>query len=82
MVQERVSHELTAEFQERIRQLSQQSAELREDNQLKARKLRALGEQIEQLDKNSGAYREELERVKGTLYVLEEQTAVANQHAE
>jgi transcriptional regulator with GAF, ATPase, and Fis domain len=80
VAQERISHELTAEFQERIRQLSQQSEQLREDNQLKARKLRALGDQIEQLDKNSGAYREELERVKGTLFVLEEQTVKANEN--
>jgi len=79
-IQERASHALTAEFQERIRQLSQQSEQLREDNQFKARKLRALSEQIEQLDKNSGAYREELERVKGTLYLLEEQTAKANEN--
>ena len=79
-VHERASHELTADFQDRIRQLSQQSEELREDNQLKTRKVRALTDQIEQLDKHSGAYREELERVKSTLFVLEEQTALANQN--
>ena len=77
--QERNGHALTAEFQDRIRQLSQQSEQLREDNQLKTRKLRALTEQIEQLDQNSGAYREELERVKAALYALEEQSAKANE---
>ena len=69
-----------AEFQERIRQLSVQSEELREDNQLKARKVEALTHQIEQLDKNSSEYRHELDRVKGTLFALEEQSAAATQH--
>ncbi len=78
--EERDARSAAAEFQDRIRELSAQSEELRRDNQLKARKLEVLTDQIEQLDKNSGQYREELERVKGTLFSLEEQSAVATQH--
>ena len=77
---ERTMHAAAADFQERIRQLNVQSDELREDNQIKARKLEALTQQIEQLDKNSSEYRHELDRVKGTLFALEEQSAAATQH--
>jgi putative methionine-R-sulfoxide reductase with GAF domain len=68
------------EFQDRIQQLSQQSQLLREDNQAKTQRLEVLTLQIEQLDKNSGEYCHELDRVKGTVYALEEQSAAATQH--
>ena len=69
-----------AEFQDRIRQLNLQSKELQEENSVKARKLESLSGQIELLDKDSGQYRQELERVKRTLHALEEQSAAATQH--
>jgi transcriptional regulator with GAF, ATPase, and Fis domain len=77
---ERNARAAAAEFQQRIRELSVQSEELREDNQIKARKLESLTGQIEQLDKHSGEYRQELDRVKGMLFALEEQSASATQH--
>jgi signal transduction protein with GAF and PtsI domain len=77
---DRTMSQAAAEFQERIRQLNVQSEELREDNQIKARKVEALTQQIEQLDKNSSEYRHELDRVKNTLFALEEQSAAATQH--
>src|SRR5262249_34527303 len=56
-----------ADFQERIHRLNAHANELEEDNKAKARKLAALTGEIEQLDKNSDRYRQELERVKGTI---------------
>jgi len=70
----------TAEFQDRIRRLNQQTEELEEDNRVKAEKLVALSQEIELLDKNSSEYRQELERVKVALFALEEQTEAATQH--
>ncbi len=69
-----------AEFQERLQRLNLHTQELEEDNRDKARKLEALAGEIELLDKNSTQYKQELERVKSTLFALEEQTAAATHH--
>lgn len=69
-----------AEFQDRIRRLDAHSQKLEEDNRSKAEQLESLAEEIEQLDKSSTQYQQELERVKAVLYALEEQSAAATQH--
>ncbi len=77
---ERTARDAAAEFQERIRRLNAQTEELEQDNRAKTRKLQALAREIETLDKNSFEYKQELERVKGALLALEEQSAAATQH--
>jgi hypothetical protein len=74
------SRTATEEFQTQIRLLTQQSEELRKDNQLKARRLAVLNEQLEQMDQHSGEHQQELERVKAALFSLEEQSALATQN--
>jgi signal transduction protein with GAF and PtsI domain len=75
------SHQTAArEFQEHIRQLSTKAASLEEENRDKSRRLEELAAEIENLDKHSSHYRNELERVKGQLFALEEQSAAATQH--
>jgi transcriptional regulator with GAF, ATPase, and Fis domain len=69
-----------AEFQEKIRELTDQAVELEQDNKHKSQKLEKLALEIETLDKNSSEYKGELERVKGTIMALEEQSSVATQH--
>jgi signal transduction protein with GAF and PtsI domain len=76
---ERSTRLAAAEFQDRIHRLNQQTEELTQENQAKAAQLQALGAEIELLDKNSSAYRQELDRVKNQLYSLEEQSAIATQ---
>jgi hypothetical protein len=78
--EEHALRDAAAEFQDRIRQLNHESKELQEENTVKTRKLESLSGQIEMLDKDSSQYRLELERVKGALYALEEQSAAATQH--
>ena len=68
-----------ADFQDRIHRLNTQTSELEEDNKAKARKVEALTREIELLDKNSTQYKTELERVKGTIFALEEQSAAATE---
>jgi GAF domain-containing protein len=68
-----------ADFQDRIHRLNTQTTELEEDNKTKARRLDALTKEIELLDKNSTQYKNELERVKGTIIALEEQSAAATE---
>ena len=68
-----------AEFHDRIHRLNSQTTELEEDNKAKARRLEALTKEIELLDKNSTQYKTELERVKGTITALEEQSAAATE---
>ncbi|NOT33702.1 MAG: GAF domain-containing protein [Candidatus Eisenbacteria bacterium] len=70
----------TAMFQERIRRLNAETASLVQDNKAKADKLASLSQEIEQLDKSSGAYRRELDKVKHKLVALEEQSTQAAQH--
>ena len=74
-----VARAAAADFQERIHRLNTQTTELEADNQSKARKLEALSKEIELLDTNSTQYRTELERVKGTITALEEQSAAATE---
>jgi transcriptional regulator with GAF, ATPase, and Fis domain len=71
---------VAAEFQDRIQRLSARGEELEAENQTKARQLEALAVEIEQLDKNSTQYQQELDRVKQALYALEEQAGAATQH--
>ncbi len=68
------------EFQERVHRLSLQTRELEEDNKAKTERLETLGRELEAIDRNSSEYRQELERVKGTILALEEQTMMATQH--
>jgi transcriptional regulator with GAF, ATPase, and Fis domain len=77
---ERTIRAAAMEFQDRIRRLNAETAELTEANQAKARKLETLAQEIELLDKSSSQYKQELERVKSQLYALEEQAAAATQH--
>jgi GAF domain-containing protein len=77
---ERSARAAASEFQERIRRLNIETAELAEENQAKTAKLQALASEIEQLDKSSNEYKVELEEVKGQLFALEEQSASATQH--
>jgi putative methionine-R-sulfoxide reductase with GAF domain len=69
-----------AEFTERIERLDQHRRELEADNHAKSQKLESLSGEIELLDKNSTQYKQELERVKLTLFALEEQTTAATIH--
>lgn len=72
--------EAAADFQQRIRRLNAHTEELEQDNRTKAERLAALAREIESLDKSSTRYRVELERVKGALSALEEQSQAATQH--
>jgi len=69
-----------AEFHDRIQRLSAHTEQLEHDNRTKAQQLEALAGEIEQLDKNSTEYKQELGRVKEALFALEEQSAAATQH--
>jgi putative methionine-R-sulfoxide reductase with GAF domain len=69
-----------AEFHDRIRKLHARSEELEAENRTKNQQLEALAQEIEQLDKHSTQYQQELERVKTALFALEEQSAAATQH--
>lgn len=69
-----------AEFQEKLQKLNAHAAELEQDNKSKARQVEMLASEIEQLDKHSTRYQQELSRVKSTLEALEEQSAAATQH--
>jgi transcriptional regulator with GAF, ATPase, and Fis domain len=68
-----------AEFRERIEQLSIHARELEEDNESKAGRLRTLSNQVEHLDQDSTEYRDELDRVKQALTVMEAQTSKATE---
>jgi transcriptional regulator with GAF, ATPase, and Fis domain len=69
-----------ADFQERIRRLNTQTAELAGENHAKAERLQALTHEIELLDRNSSEYKQELARVKDQLRALEEQSSAATHH--
>jgi len=75
--QDKTARVAAAEFQDRIRRLSAQADELEADNRLKAERLVSLSNEIENLDRSSSGYREELQRVKEQLFALEEQTMQA-----
>ncbi|HEY6866662.1 MAG TPA: GAF domain-containing protein, partial [Candidatus Eisenbacteria bacterium] len=72
-------HAAAAEFQQHLERLSTQTSELEEDNRAKAERVEALTREIELLDRNSGQYRAELERVKTMLVALEQQSAIATE---
>jgi len=78
--EDRAARTAAADFQDRIRRLNVETAELTEDNRAKSAKLQALATELERLDRNSSAYKQELERVKGQLGALEEQSATTTQH--
>ena len=69
--------EAAAEFQQRLQRLDAHASALALENQDKTARVEALSREIEQLDKHSTAYQQELGRVKGQLVALEEQTAEA-----
>lgn len=77
---ERQARAAAEEFQDRIRRLTTQTSELEAENRAKASRLLALTDEIESLDKSSSEYRAELDRVKGQLGALEEQSSAATQH--
>jgi putative methionine-R-sulfoxide reductase with GAF domain len=78
--EERAMRNAASEFQDRIRHLRQHTAELEQENREKAARLESLTHEIEQLDRSSNGYRDELARVKGMLRALEEQSAEATDH--
>jgi putative methionine-R-sulfoxide reductase with GAF domain len=69
-----------SDFQERIRRLNAEAAELTETNRLKADQVEALTREVEALDRDSNEYKHELERVKEQLLALEEQSSAASDH--
>ena len=70
----------TSGIQDRIRKLTAETHSLEEDNREKSERLAALSKELAQLDQSSSNYRKELERVKGTITMLEEQTMLATEH--
>ena len=77
---ERDALEAARRFQQQMQVMTERAAELERDNADKARRVEALGLEIESLDKNSSQYRLELDRVKGELGALEAQSALATEH--
>jgi len=71
---------VAADFQDKIRRLNAETAELTEENRDKDRQLQALSQEIELLDKKSDRYKQELAQVKHQLYALEEQSSAATEH--
>ena len=63
-----------------VEMLDAHSTQLGEDNHAKAEALEALAAQIDLLDKSSGGYKGELERVKVALTALEDQSETATEH--
>ena len=80
VVEERAARAAAAEFQDKIRKLNAETVELTEENRSKNAKLQALAAELHNLDRNSTATREELDRVKSQLGALEVQSAAATQH--
>lgn len=68
------------DFQQKLQSLDVHASALAHENQAKAARVDALTRELEQLDRNSTASREELIRVKSQLTALEVQTAEATQH--
>jgi GAF domain-containing protein len=68
------------ETQVYLRMLHQHTAQLEQENRAKSDSLQALATEIENLDKNSSTYRQELERVQEAVSALEEQTTAATVH--
>ena len=66
-------------FQAQMQQMSERAKELELENAEKSKRMEVLGREIESLDKNSGRYQQELERVKTELVALESQSAAATE---
>ncbi|TMQ71731.1 MAG: GAF domain-containing protein [Candidatus Eisenbacteria bacterium] len=73
-------HAAASEFQDKIRALHVETSDLAEQNRLKTGRLESLQRELEALDRNSSEYQQELERVKGQLFALEEQSTAAAEH--
>lgn len=67
------------DFQERIEQISVHARELEQDLVTKVERVDSLSRQIEDLDRGSLEYRNEMDRVKEELRALEEQRAKASE---
>ena len=70
----------TAALQREVDQLSADSARLDEENRSRAAQIDGLMRQIEQLDRNSTTYKDELERVKAALGSMEQDAEVATEY--
>ena len=70
---------VAAEFHEQMKRLGTRAAELEEENVSKQKRVDELAREIEHLDKNASGYKLELDRVKGTIGALEQQSAAATQ---
>ena len=68
-----------AEFQDRIRRLDVERADLTTDPQIRTERMAALTDELASLDEGASSSRLELERVKGQLALLERQSAQATQ---
>jgi putative methionine-R-sulfoxide reductase with GAF domain len=71
---------VASDFHNKLRTLDAHASALANDNQAKAARVDALTRELEQLDRNSTASRDELLKVKTQLTALEEQTAEATEH--
>ena len=69
-----------AEFQARLKRLDVQAARIAQNDPAEAERLDALAKELEQLDHNSNHYKQEMEKVKGKMLALEEQSVAATQH--
>jgi transcriptional regulator with GAF, ATPase, and Fis domain len=76
---DRAPLKVAAEFHEQMQRMGQRAAELEAENLGQSQRVEALVQQIEQLDQHSSFYKNELDRVKGTLSALEQQSAASTQ---
>ena len=70
----------SAEMQKEVEQMSANSARLGEENRDRTAQIEALMRQIEQLDRNSNTYKDELENVKAALATMEQDAEVATEY--
>jgi GAF domain-containing protein len=68
------------EFQEKVRQLDDRTAQVAGTRESSEARLDALSHELERADHSSSQYRQELERVKVHLQALEEQSTAATAH--
>jgi GAF domain-containing protein len=69
-----------SEFQEKVRQLDDRTAQVAGTRESSEARLDALSHELERADHSSSQYRQELERVKVHLQALEEQSTAATAH--
>lgn len=79
-VAEEQSTRLQGAFQERVRQLEDESSALAQDTRLKNEKIELLSRELERLQMSAHAERAELEVLRQQLHALEEQGEAAGQH--